>query len=450
MKVKDFFSFRTKAKSAETANSAGSIAAHIAASEVEKASAVSAKDFYRLFITLGEVSFPILYVTDRICRAGFLLKRAKDDTAVWSDGTTRLYGEDSVVAEQWERIKASPNAVSTWKQFVFQYFVNRYLSGNTYVFADGFSGDVLFSDALYVLRSDNVAVNSDRKIISRGDIAGIVKSYRFNFNGVVYTCSPESVLHTTDIAGIGSDVLKGQSRLEGCIRNIGNLVAAYEARNTIYTKRGPLGTFSPKFDKDALMQSMSEKEKESVYSSMYSSFGFGHGRLPYAVMDIPVDFMKTGATISELEPFRECESDAAVIAAQFNVAKELLPRESNTTFANQENAEVACYESMVIPEAISFAEAMTHFLGLDKRGYYIHPDFSGVSVLQKAKDACEDAKTKMYERALSEFRVGVITLNDLLASTGRERRNEPIYNKTLFQMTPEELSKINRNNGTDA
>lgn len=88
---------------------------------------------------------------------------------------------------------------------------------------------------------------------------------------------------------------------------------------------------------------------------------------------------------------------------------------------------------------------MTLFLGLEQKGYYLDCDFSDVSCLQTGRKEAETVKDMILKRGLMAFNAGLCTLDDIRAQLHEDRRADtiPLFGKLKFEMTPEELEKIN-------
>ena len=59
-----------------------------------------------------------------------------------------------------------------------------------------------------------------------------------------------------------------------------------------------------------------------------------------------MNFIKTLATISELQPFEETEADALVIAGNIGVDKDLLNTKDNSNYENKKNAEINFWQNL--------------------------------------------------------------------------------------------------------
>ena len=56
----------------------------------------------------------------------------------------------------------------------------------------------------------------------------------------------------------------------------------------------------------------------------------------------------------------------------------------------------------------------------------------------------EDVKTSVNNRCQSQFDRGLITLNDWRAQIGESKVEDDMFDKLKFQMSDEELERINR------
>ena len=141
-------------------------------------------------------------------------------------------------------------------------------------------------------------------------------------------------------------------------------------------------------------------------------------------------------------PFEETLADAIQIAGIYGIPSVLIPRKDMAKYDNQDIAEISVYSNTVIPEARRFCRSMTSFLGLDKSGMYIDVDFSGVNVLQvRDKDMVEKRRI-VSEKCQKEFMGGVLTLNDWRAQIGESKVGNPLYDKLVYDMSPDELALV--------
>jgi hypothetical protein len=180
---------------------------------------------------------------------------------------------------------------------------------------------------------------------------------------------------------------KARSPLAAVRRNIDNLLAVYNARYNVYKNNGIAGIITKKQPNmnGALTEAIDPTTGKDIADELMHQYDLsGHGNIK-AITGIPVDFIKTMATIAELEPFRETWEDAMQIAGVYGVPKELLPRESDTTYANKRDAETYFWQNVIKGVAEDTGRMLTRAMGVTDGE--IVPLFNGVECLQ------EDRKT---------------------------------------------------------
>jgi len=410
-------------------------------------------DFIEAFRTLPEVAFPVIYIISRIKNADIVLCRYADDSEVWSTDR-RLYGDERLIASRVRQILEKPNFYQNFNELTEQYFLQKYLTGSAFVYAQGLLDDKniwKYTSSLRVLPTRNVYidVNAGKTFTMCDSYADMIRYFRLMDGGVTKTISQSHVMFTRDMQPLENETrIKGRSRLVTQRKCIKNLAEVYEARFNIYNKRGALGAIvNGKHDTDGTV-AMTPNEKDNIRKEFQRTYGITGKRDPYALIDVPVNFVKFGASIAELQPFTESLLDATQIAALFQVKKELIPRDGNSTYSNQEQAEISAYNDMVIPEMNSFLDSLSTFLGLKDagEGYYLKAKWDKVEVLKKNVMQKANSDKQVLVGELMKFNNGLCTLNDILIAIGKERKPEPLYNKTKLEMSAEELVELSKLN----
>lgn len=406
---------------------------------------VVSNNFITLFKTVPEVFWPINYIAKRISEAHFDLKRMKDDSLVWCN---RL-GADEILKR--------PNPIMTWRELVYMHMVYKMADGNAYFRAaipEGFSADVIkfqYCSNYWSLPSDYVDIEPANQrlglpIFGVADIDDIIKGYKINAGDYSRQLIPAcQIWHDRD--GLpelvhGTNFMKSNSRLLSLKQPISNLIAVYEARNIIYVKHGAVGFIVAQKEDPTGTVALEPSEKDELRKEINGKHGIIDNRSPWAITDIPVSFVRTNLSISELQPFEETLADAIAIAGQYGIPAVLVPRKDQSTFSNQDAAEKSVYTSVIIPETKRFCEAITIFLGLDQKGLYLDCDFSDVACLQTGLKDGEEVKKLTNERCLSQFNNGVISINTWRAQIHEDSLEGEVFDKTKFEMTPEELAFV--------
>lgn len=411
---------------------------------------VADQNFLTLFSTVPEIFFPIDFIARRIAGAHFEIKSYKDDSIVYCSGRSQK-------ANRMNAILQAPNCLQRWRELVYMHHVYKLVTGNAFMraaMAETFVNQPKwkFCDNFWCIPSNWIkVVQASAKIPLFGiaKLDEIVGHYELQTNGSTLLKIPTfQVWHDRDgmpqfLNTTAADFLKSRSRLQSAHKAISNLIAVYEARNVIYVKRGGLGFIVAKKDGGELgTQAMKPGEKEDLVQELNGKYGFGDNKMPIGVTDVPIEFVKINASIQELQPFEETLLDAITIAGQYGIPDVLVPRKDHSTFSNQAVAEKSAYCGTIIPMAKQFCEDLTLFLGLDMEGYYIDVNFNDVDCLQIGLKEAEEVKKLVNERCRQQFIDGLISYNDWRAQIHETSLEGDIYNKTKFEMTPDEIAKI--------
>lgn len=397
---------------------------------------------------IPEVRFPIDYIASRVINGIFTVKRWDDDSVVWSENSKNL--KDKTVGEKMEKFLTNPNPLQSFREFTKQYIISKLLFGESFVYAAGLpiSKNIFETVSNYwILPAQSIQIDHPKKmkLFWAKPENEIILNYYLNHSNTKIPFDKRLILHTKDYHSLdlSEKYLRGESRLNTYKYPAANLVAVYEARNVIYTKRGAIGAVvSNKRDADGII-AFTEKEKEAAREEFNRSYGVESGKDPIALVDVPVDFVKFGMSIAELQPFEETLASASTIAGAYNVDSMLIPRKDHSTFNNLREAEAKVYTSMVIPEALDYCEKLSTFLGLNDSGYYIDVNFDHVEVLAEARNKKETSKRVITERCKVEFYNGIITLNEWRAALGKEAvEHNPIYDKTILEMSDTEIESL--------
>ena len=392
--------------------------------------AYNRQNFINLFYCLPEIFAPINEIATRVADADWQLRRTMDDAVVTND-------------EWFNRIFTQPNPLMSMKQYIWQSVCYELLTGASFesvnqpgTLADEYKSII----GLMNMPSQHVAMNKKQFVdpYTATDINDFINYYTVNDRKF----EPKNV-----IALLHSDLKRGNvpdsfvSPLMGAKLAIRNLLPVYEARGVIYIKRGALGFLVSKKSDDSGLISLTPTERKEAQDIYQQSYGLQAGKNQVGVASAPLEYVSTSMSIKELEPFDETLADALAIAATLRVPRHLIPTKDASTFANADADIKSFYTNVVIPMANRKAMAWNNRFKIPNR--YIYADFSNVAELQENR---KDKATvdQIYGNVwLQRWTSGVATLNEWLASNDMPPviGNE-IYDKKLFELTPEQLDIV--------
>lgn len=405
------------------------------------------ENYLQLFDTVPEVFFPINFIASRIAGATFEMKRVKDDSIVY-------------YKKEFNKFLDQPNCMMKFRELVYLHFVYKLATGNAFLRAamgEGASAERRWRwcDNFWELPAEHMQVVPNRDMAPMFNLAtkeDLIKAYRLEFGLAAYRdINPDEVWHDRDgrpsFYG-DSRFMMSTSRLASQQKAISNLIAVYQARNLIYVKQGGLGFIVSKKNDATGTVALTEKEKKAIIDQHQDKYGVVGDKLPYGISDVPIDFVRTNLSISELQPFDETLHDAITIAGSYGIPSVLVPRKDQSTFSNQSTAEKTVYSSQIIPMTKRFCQDLTSFLGLEADGFYLDCCFKDVDCLQDGLKDAEEVKKLLNERCKMQFHNGLITINDWRAQICEEKLVSEVYpevfDKVLFNMTDEEIAFINR------
>jgi hypothetical protein len=401
------------------------------------------ENYLQLFETVPEVFFPINYIASRIAGATFEVKRVKDDSIVF-------------YKKELNKFLDQPNCLMKFRELVYLHFVYRLATGNAFLRAamgDGVNPDRRWRwcDNFWELPADKMQVVPNRDMRTMFAVASkeeLITAYRLEMGYTSFRdIAPVEVWHDRDGRPMfynDSNFMMSKSRLASQQKAISNLIAVYQARNLIYVKQGGLGFIVSKKTDATGTVALTDKEKEAIRKQHDANYGITGEKLPYGISDVPIDFVRTNLSISDLQPFDETLQDAITIAGAYGIPSVLVPRKDQSTFSNQSTAEKAVYSSHIIPMTKRFCQDLTAFLGIEDDGFYIDCCFKDVDCLQEGLKDAEEVKKLLNERCKMQFLSGIITINDWRAQICEEKLEGEVFDKVLFNMTDEEIEFINR------
>lgn len=402
--------------------------------------AYSASNMITLFNVMPEIFAPINEIAKRVSSLKFVLKRFEDDEIVWDN-------------ENFNKLMNRPNPLMDFRQLIWQFVAYKYLTGASFQYINkpslasaGFESIKTMTN----IPSDKVKITPDELAdpYTATELKDYIKKISikrpngtdrdFDLNNIMLVLNP-------DLSN-GNKVDKFRSLLSGGEAALLNLVAVYIARRQIYIKRGALGfVVSAKTDASGTV-ALTKNEKRDMQADFQKEYGLVGQDSIFPIASAPVDFVKTSASIQELQPFEETETDARALYAVVRVPKHLCPTKNNSTFNNVDSETKTFYTDVIIPEGEHICELYTTMFNIP--GHYVAIDASGVEVLQKnKKDEAETNRTngEVYEQ---RFKNGICTLNDWIIAAGGEASDVAFYNKRLYEMNDQEKSLINLNTKT--
>jgi hypothetical protein len=181
-------------------------------------------------------------------------------------------------------------------------------------------------------------------------------------------------------------------------KSIDILLAVYSARYNVYANNGAAGYLAKKSlqANNGALESIFDNvnHREKILEDINNRNGLTGRKNLWGISGVPIEFVKTLATISELLPLDEVLENAIKIASAFQIPPVLVPRNDQSTYDNQADSERSVWENGILSLDKTVNENLAKLFGFDKVGYAIKSDYSTVSCLITNAGKKEDIITK--------------------------------------------------------
>lgn len=344
--------------------------------DIEKIEKFTPDNAYMLSTNLAEIFIPIDAIADRVASINFKLVNANT-------------GEDYEPKGNLKRLIEQPNPTDRLNDLVYKSVVSDYATGESFIYT-AIPNRLKFPTIdnisnIWVLSPEKTKAKIRKEIANPfliKDKSEIVEYYRtfFMYN---HNIDPLYITHRA-LTGLDEN-FKATSPLCKATRNINNLLAVYQARYNVYAKNGNGGILSRDAKNIGDLESQVDPvQRDAIVKDLSQRNGITDLKNFIGISSIPLKFIKTLGTISELEPFKETEADMITIGGIMGVNKYLLPISEGTTFTNQQDAEKGLWQNVIKGLGEDKARDLTKAFALPE-GIIFEADFSHIEVLQEDK-----------------------------------------------------------------
>ena len=354
-----------------------------------KVTEFSNSNAYILSKTVAEIYNPIDLIADRTSNIKYRLINKKTS-------------EEVEMPLRMKMLMDKPNAYQTFSQFVYDVMFIKLAQGGVNVYRN--TGDkprktVEYINSLWALQPDVTSIKLKDSITTNPfditDLTDVVDSLTTVLLNKV-KIPFEYIVPIVD-NGINPVDFEYISPMNACERSINNLLQVYQARFNQYKNNGSAGILSRKVKSEGEMAQFDPVTRQDMIDELNKSDGVVDGKNFIGVSAIPMEFIKTLGTISELMPFEETKEDQLKIAGIYNISKHLLPMGESTTFSNQQDAERFFWQNTVKTEAYEMANILNKLFFVDTTKLTLEPVFDGIEVLQEDRVKSLEADIKEVE-----------------------------------------------------
>lgn len=318
-----------------------------------------------------------------------------------------------------------PNHLQGWYQFRGQQLVYKRVFGWVIVLPIIPAGFTDPSDAVAWLNIPTWCVEPiSNRVFIAGSLQTVLKGWKVTILGKTTVLEPDQVLLLQDgfYQDESRDFLVPQSKLVGIDMAVSNLCLAMEADNVLLKKKGPLGFIS--HDAAAVKDSqvgyipMSKKERADLQRDL-QRYGLSLEQYQYVISRTAAKWVPMSFDSQQLRTKETVLQSEKIICHRFAYPY-ILYEETETTYANGDNAAATVYQTNIIPNALrDFAEYNNFFKAKDQNAE-MRIDFSHVAALQEDEQFKATAMLTTNQACEILWNNNMITMNQWLERAGFE------------------------------
>lgn len=345
---------------------------------------------YFLAKTFSEIYNPIDLISDKVASVDY---KVVDNNGV----------EIENLPDNLSKLLIKPNGFTSFRNFIYNVQFSELSTGSSYVYpvvSKTLKKDVENISNIFVIEPNLISMvlknNIENPIYSKS-FNEFIKYFQTNFLGLKQIPSDDIILNIT--TSFNNELGGIYTPLDACKRNIENLAVCYSARYNVFANNGSGGIISRKSAQDGDLQQFQEdgEMRQKILDEMNKRDGIVGNKNFIGISSIPIEFIKTLGTISELMPFEETQNDALAIAGVYSVSPYLLNSQANSTFSNVKSAELSLWQNKIISLSKSMAKKLDEYFFLKNTPYKFKADFSNVQILQETRGIEIDTDLKEVE-----------------------------------------------------
>ena len=346
------------------------------------------------------------------------------------------------------KLIARPNPLQTWYEFVAQAKIYEQVFGEVWILPVNPSGwkDNSKAGSIWVVPNWIITEKITGKIFNQSQLTGVVERYDINVGGQSLQVEPDKILRIRDTSIPTTEdfktMLHGQSRLYPMTDPVSNVVAAYEARNVLITRKGALGILSNDGRDVGGTIPLKPKEKSELQSD-FQTYGMSREQFQVIITNASLKWQAMTFPTKDLMLFEEVMDDTRAIADAYDFPMFLLGFKDGSTFTNVGEAKKTLYQDAIIPESFSFCLAFTNFFNLPD-GLSLKASYDHLEIFQRSRKDIADAVRLLNQGMVTAYQNKVITIQEwrkILSNTllHGELNPEEFFGDTFFEgITPEQ------------
>jgi hypothetical protein len=308
------------------------------------------------------------------------------------------------------KLFANPNPIQSATQFALFRYMMTQLYGYAVVLVDKpFGFPNVDASAMWVLPNWLLEItesNSPFIDTATQGISRIVLKYKNQRTELPM----ENILIYKDFTPTLSSIVLPCSRIEPIAMPINNIIGAYESRNVLIRKRGPMYVISSAKTDTIGTQPLTPAERDEQERNFSYRYGLSRQQAQAIITSANVNIQTIGYDVAQLKLHEEVQESAIAVCNGLSYPPFLLGL-SDTTYNNQAEASRGLYMETTIPEAQNISSQDNAHFKTAEFGIEISKDYSHVSALQEDEQKNATAYNIRSQALERDFKNNVLTLD---------------------------------------
>lgn len=353
---------------------------------------VNTTDKWNLYYSIPELQAVILRYSDMVASANPIIIDKKGN---------RIESNSDQIFKLIDR----PNAMQSWGKMIKMVAINQCVTNNILIYAPNGSFGKL---QLMPLAFNNVKIVPTGKTLMSIELASFIEKFQIPTSRLneFRDFMPDEVIYICEVDGI--NLFDSRSKLDALKMPLSNLEKQYTKRNVLLRNMFSLGILSANNTDGISSLPIREGDISKIRKDIKLR---NEGEV--IITDKPLKFDPMTFPVKDLMLFEEMTADKLAIIDAFGLNQHMFGQGEGgkgSTFSNVEMGERQAYNSTIIPATEIIYDEITKQIGLDKKGMYLVPDFSHVSVLKQDETRSADA---LLKRASAVEKInGIVELSD--------------------------------------
>lgn len=399
-----------------------------------------------------EFCYPVSSVVDTLAEY--------DLTGIFSILRSQGKGKENLATNEFSvrvnKLLAKPNPLQSWHQFRGQQVVYKKIFGFCPVLPivpAGFEGQPWMATSIVNLPPWLFeAIPTRTNQTTATSIDEVVKEYKVTLLGKVITIKASDVLILEDsfMQDESTDFTLPLSRLVGLDMAVSNICAAMEADNVLLRKKGPLGFIShDAATKDQTSYLPMTKTQRRELQSALGRYGLSWDQYQYVISRVASKWVPMSYNVNELGTKETVVAGEKAICHRYRFPY-ILYEETDTTYANGDNAAATVYQTNVIPNGQKDILKYAEFFKAGENGCKFDYCFDHVAALQEDKKMAAESRLTLIQSLEKEYDRDLMTLNEFREKMGWDRQDGGDIYKSQVAESDQPLAVVLGVGGTTA